>query len=329
VNIVSRATRFILVAQPTTSIENEWNRTFNRINRDYALLKVLYVLRRLNGITPVPAPTGTKINIQMLAYDGNAPSGPDFSTLADTDTIYVVGHGTPEGLYALGPDADTNVERFVTLFTMNGTLQAKRKNKRIDIQLLSCRAGLGLHKCIARELFNKTGIETNVCGAIGFTFGSWETGMVGLNEVVVPGIPSWMEYRDVSKSQAESLTSAYEGTPITIDSRQSQITNFSNAADALTTKMQDVASALSNTEVNALIDEIEANHNEAWRELIEEQFVLYARAKTASDLGFSMWFPHVSDGYVWVNSNDVTDAQVKSILVGQLPLTNGGVTSIR
>ena len=133
------------MAQSTDFVDRERGRQLARINRDYALLKVLYLLRRMNGIAAVPAPASKKINVQTLAYDDAAPSGPDFSTLADTDTIYVAGHGTHEGLYALGTTTEDCVERFVQLFTMSGTLQAKRKNKTINILLLSCRAGLGLH----------------------------------------------------------------------------------------------------------------------------------------------------------------------------------------
>ena len=157
--------------------------------------------------------------------------------------------------------------------------------------------------------------------------------MVGLNEVLVEGIPWWMEYGIPPPAEAERLTSEYEGTPITIASKQSQIEAFDYKANdeqhGLTGKMKAIVNLLQSVEVNALLDELENKHNEPWRQLIEAQFLLYAKAKTDSDLGFSMWHPHVSDGYVWVNSDDVTDSQLQALLAGHIHPINGEFTSTR
>ena len=78
------------------------------------------------------------------------------------------------------------------MLTKDGNLKTKRQGKEIIICLLSCRAGLGLHKTIARKLFNKLGgtIDVKVAGAKGFTFGSIRTSSDQQNEVPLSGLVS-------------------------------------------------------------------------------------------------------------------------------------------
>ncbi|MEO6773092.1 MAG: hypothetical protein ABI467_08715 [Kofleriaceae bacterium] len=328
---VSKSTRFIAVAQPSDTTNAEWKDFYARrgqawtpppeTHKDYALLKVLHMLRKQS--------VGKKIHVHTFKYDAS-PTGLDFSDLAPTDAIFIVGHGNGEGLYTMGPNAKAGAERFIDLLTMDGTLAAKRKQKKIDMLLLSCRAGLGLHKGVARKLFDKLSLETNVGGAIGFTFGSLRTGMFGMNEVLIRGIPWWMEYpTSISPAEAEQATTAHEGTPITIADKKTQIDQFIADAADLTTRMKNVVATLTSTEVNAALDELADKHAKTWWPLIEAQFLLYSSAKKQAGLGFDMWYDKVHDAYVWANSRKVTDAQANAVFVGDLEPTDDGVVSTR
>ena len=64
------------------------------------------------------------------------------------------------------------MDRLVRILTGDGNLKKLRKGKKITILLLSCRAGLGFHKALAKRLSKALSIETTVGGAEGFTFGS-------------------------------------------------------------------------------------------------------------------------------------------------------------
>src|SRR6266849_1349777 len=144
-----RSARYITVASPSDKTDREWIEKGRRpedlwppVSRDYALMKVLYMLRFWDKTS------------RVHAFKFEDPLVPlDFSGLKDSDWIYIAGHGNDWGLYAMGPDPDENTDRLVEILTKDGNLKKKRKDKPITILLLSCRAGLGLHKVLARKLF--------------------------------------------------------------------------------------------------------------------------------------------------------------------------------
>jgi hypothetical protein len=71
----------------------------------------------------------------------------------------------------MGPDARGGMDRLVDILTADGNLKKLRTDKKIVILLMSCRAGLGFHKALARRLSKKLSIDTTVGGAQCFTFG--------------------------------------------------------------------------------------------------------------------------------------------------------------
>ena len=152
---------------------------------DYALMKVLYTLRHRNLNTPV--------HVNAFQYE-KLLTPLDFTFLRDSDVIFIAGHGNEKGLYAMGPDTRLGVDRLVDILTADGNLEKHRRGKEIIIMLLSCRAGLGFHKGLARRLAKRLSINTIVGGAQGFTFGSTRTGPTACNEVLIRGIPWVMEY---------------------------------------------------------------------------------------------------------------------------------------
>jgi hypothetical protein len=237
----------------------------------------------------------------------------DFSGLRDSDIIFVVAHGNPAGLYALGPNKKLNMQRLVEILTKDGNLKTRRKNKPIIIVLLSCRSGLGLHKALAHELGKTLGRRVTVVGAKGFTFGSVRTSPLGLNEVLILGIPWFMEYEtSIARDVAEKETSKREGKPITVDGKRKEIEGFLKEKMALEQQMKDLIKKLKSTEVNNALDEIERNSRSNWLALIRSQFELYATAKKRSDLEFDMWYDNIAEGYVLSNGKGVTDREVAS-----------------
>src|SRR5215813_892518 len=143
------APRFILVTDYSEFIHDEYKRIDPKyvrkppVFKDYALLKVLFELRM--------GPKKKRYKVKNFQYD--EPTTPiDFSALKDDEIIFVVAHGSQKGIYAMGPTGSEGSDRFVDkLLTADGNLKAKRKDKDIVIVLLSCRAGLGLHKAVARR----------------------------------------------------------------------------------------------------------------------------------------------------------------------------------
>src|SRR6476659_1343859 len=183
---ITRASRFITVVEPSTLTDDEWKkidpnvRLRPPVHKDYALMKVLYMLGIKDKKTRYP--------IHLFKYE--KPLTPlDFSTLQESDVIFIVGHGDDRGLYALGPDSKTGTDRLIEIMTKDGNLKTKRKDKEIIIMVLSCRAGLGLYKGVARRLTTELGRDVTVGGAIGFTFGSPRTSYLAYNEVLIRGIP--------------------------------------------------------------------------------------------------------------------------------------------
>lgn len=325
------ATRYIAVASPGPATNAEWKAWYARqgqvyvepppVYKDYALLKVLYMLRL------VPRTPRTHVN----AFQWEDPPKPlDFSGLRDSDLILVVGHGNQSGLYALGPKGDDNVSRLLQILTKDGNLVSKRKNKQINILLLSCRAGLGLHKSVARKLSRQVAIDTNVGGAQGFTFGSVRTAMLARNDVLIRGLPWHMEYEgSIPLDQAEQATSAREGKTITYNSKKPEIDAFVQVKKEIEKELKGIAGQLQSTEVNAALDEIESKFRTNWLGACEAQFEHYALAKTKSNLEFDMWYDLITDGYLWSNGTQPTDQQVAALLAVDPTPTDAGLTSVQ
>jgi hypothetical protein len=247
------------------------------------------------------------------------PAPLDFSGLRDTDVIFIAGHGDHNGLFAMGPDAGRGVDRLVKILTGDGNLARLRRNKSITILLLSCRAGLGFHKTLAKRLSRALGIRTTVGGALGFTFGSNRTAFTAHNEVLIRGIPWIMEYpRSLTVREAENETSAREGRTITVAGKKTQIDQFVRNKEALEKAMKDIAGQLRATEVNKALDEIDTRFAARWRGLLRAQFELYAPARSASNLEFDMWFDDITEGYVWTDAAATTDQEVAALLKGDL-----------
>jgi hypothetical protein len=324
-------TRFILVASPSDFTNNEWKQRMGNdfvppppVHNDYALMKVLFMLRSIAG-------RKDKKTVKVNLFKYEQPLTPiNFSGLKDTDIIFIVGHGDPSGLYALGPDSSKNTLRLVELLTKDGGLITKRKDKKIIILLLSCRAGLGLHKGLSRKLSSALGRDVTVGGAQGFTFGSIRTSYLAQNEVLIRGIPWFMEYeKSIRKNEAENETSAREGKTITIDGKKNEINAFMDVKKAIEKEMKELIAKLQSTEVNNALDEIDKKFRSNWLSLLQTQFEHYALAKKRSNLEFDMWFDLITDGYVWTNGNLTTDQAVDAHLTGDVKPSDAGLSSIR
>jgi hypothetical protein len=327
---VSKATRYIAVASASQEIINEWkkkepNRVFLPVIEDYALMKVLYNLRKSSK--------ATGIHVNVLQH--TTPVSPlDFSGLRDSDVIFIAGHGNPKGLYAMGRDGDEAMTRLVDVLTADGNLKKRRQGKKIIIFLLSCRSGLGFHKALAFELFERLSIEVVVGGAAGFTFGSNQTKRTASNEVLVRGIPWHMEYLgSIPPKEAEAVTSAREKKAITIAGKQTEIDRFIVAKTALEDDMRAIVQQLdSKSEIDAALTDLELRFGfRHWEPLLRAQFELYSKAKEKekSNLEFDMWFKNVTDGYLWTDGQTVTKAEADAILAGDQIPVGDGFTSTR
>ena len=324
---VSRATRFITVACPSRLTNDEWKKAYPRrplplpVYSDYALMKVLYTLRL----------TGRSTDLRVHPFQYEKPLAPlDFSGLQDSDVIFIAGHGNETGLYTMGPKAGEGMDRLVDILTGDGNLKKRRTGKQIIIMLLSCRAGLGFHKGLARRLARRLSIDTIVAGAQGFTFGSIRTGITAHNEVLIRGIPWVMEYPgSIPLREAENETSAREGKTITYDGKKHEIERFLNDKQALEKDLRDVVQQLRSTEVNRALDEIDTRFRSRWLGLLQAQFKLYALAKRQSNLEFDMWFDKITDGYLWTDAKKTTDQEVAALLAGTLAPADGGLTCTR
>jgi monoamine oxidase len=319
-------TRYIAVASPSDLTDQEWiddgrlpEDLWLPAYADYALMKVLYMLQLRNTTR------------QVKAFKWEQPLVPlDFSGLKDSDIIFIVAHGNQAGLYALGPKKQVNMKRLIEILTKDGNLKTKRKNKPITIVLLSCRSGLGLHKALAHELGKTLGRRVTVVGARGFTFGSVRTNTFGLNDVLILGIPWFMEYEaSITRDVAEKETSKRERKPITIDGKRKEIEGFLKEKRAIEGQMKDLIKKLKSTDVNNALDEIERNYRSNWLALIRSQFELYATAKKRSDLEFDMWYDNITEGYVLSTGKGVTDREVVSHFRRVNWPTQGKLTSIQ
>jgi hypothetical protein len=323
---VSKATRYIAVASFSDDVRREWDGTGFSLPpleyRDYALLKVLYLLRQ-----PSKA---TKYHVHSFAAQKESVTELDFSKLKSEDVIFIVGHGNQSGLYALGPNAKKGGERLIEILTKDGNLKRLRKDKKITIVLLSCRAGLGLYNGVAKWLFDKISIQIVVGGAQGFTFGSIRTGMVALNEVLIRGIPWRMEYeKSIEVADAERETSKREGKDITMSAKQNEIAAFLDAKRSIEDDFKAIALNLSSTDLDKALNEIEAKHRSDWLALCRTQFKLYGVAKARSNLEFDMWYDLITEGYFWADSGKISTAQANAVFTGTLSPTDGVLTSIR
>jgi hypothetical protein len=324
----TQATRFIIVAGPSDFTNEEWKKKKPDyvlrppIHEDYALLKVLYMLRV----------RGLKDRWVVHPFKYEEPPVPiDLSGLQDTDVIFVVGHGNQNGIYAMGPSGEDGTDRFIDLLTKDGNLKTKRKNKDITIMLLSCRSGLGLYKGVARRLRAKLGRDVKVGGAIGFTFGSPRT-YLGYNEVLIQGLPWFIDYPQEynnDPTKAEKETSAREGKTITYEGKKAEIEEFKRQKTALEDGFKKIIGQLKSKEVNKALDELEKDFKSKWLGLMQSQSDLYTNARKQSNLEFDMWYDLITDGYLWTTGKQVTDAEVKLILKGDLALTDDGAASIK
>ena len=323
-----KGTRFITVAETSDFVNKMWKLVpFYTppppLHKDYALMKVLSRLRRETS----------KTRYRVHAFKREQTITPiDFSTLKDSDVIFIVGHGNQNGLYAMGPILNDATDALVKLLTGDGNLKSKRAGKDITILLLSCRAGFGFHKVVARRLSLELGRDLNVGGAIGFTFGSIMTTVTALNEVLIKGIPWLIDFpTSIKASEAEKETSKREGKTIRLKDKEKEIKEFKRKKTELEDGFKRIMAQLKSTEVNDALDELEQNINlrDRWWALMEMQFGLYHPAKKESNLEFDMWFDPPHDGYVWTTGKKTTDAEVTEILKGDLELTDDGPISVR
>jgi hypothetical protein len=309
---IYQGTRFITVAAPSDLTNKEWidagETPEGPVHNDYALLKVLFMLR--------PVKAKTKRVVRAFKWEDPLKLYIDFSGLEDSDIIFIVAHGADWGLYALGPDEGMNTDRLVTILTKDGNLKKKRKDKPIIILLLSCRAGLGHHKVLARKLYKELGRDVTVVGAKGFTFGSLRT-LKGLNEVLIKGLPWEIEYPGtISRKEAEEETSKREGKTITYADKERDISFFKTDKEFLENEMKAIVAKLKSTEVNDALAELVKDYLAKWMYRIHQQAKLYTDARKKSNLEFDMWYPDLNDAYVWTNGKDVTDTEVASFLKG-------------
>ncbi len=327
---LANATRYIAVACPSPTTNGEWKKHDPRratplpVYNDYALMKVLYPLS-LRGTGKPP------IDVHAFQFDKPRVTPLDFSGLRDSDVIFIAGHGNELGLYTMGPNTSEGTDRLVKILTGDGNLKKLRKGKKITILLLSCRAGLGFHKALAKRLSKALSIETTVGGAEGFTFGSYRTEVSARNEVLIRGIPWIMEYpRSLTVPEAENETSAREGKTITFAGKKAEIDRFKRAKADLEDKMTAIVQQLRSTEVNKALNEIATGSGSQWSDLIRDQFVLYFFAKGNSNLEFDMWFEKREDGYLWTNAKLTTDEAVNALLTGNLvPVDSSTLTCTR
>jgi peptidoglycan hydrolase-like protein with peptidoglycan-binding domain len=325
---VSRATRYITVACPSQKTNDEWKKADPRrplplpVYNDYALMKVMYTLRLI-------ASRNTRLHVNAFQYE--EPLAPlDFSGLQDSDVIFIAGHGDAQGLFTMGPDRRLGQDRLVDILTGDGNLKKHRKGKKIIIMLLSCRAGLGFHKGLARRLARRLSIDTIVGGAQGFTFGSLMTQASACNEVLIRGIPWVMEFPgSIPLKEAENETSARERKIITYDGKRTEIERFLSKKKSLEGAMADLARKLRSTEVNKALDEIDARFRSEWGSLLQAQFELYGAAKQRSNLEFDMWFQPAADGYLWTDSRKITDHEANALITGTLTPPGPGLTCTR
>jgi hypothetical protein len=335
------AARYIAVAGPSDDANQAWANWYQQVNgvftprlpvhKDYALMKVLYMLG-LKADNTAGIPTNIlRKRVFVNLFTGAATAPPlDFSSLRDSDVIFIAGHGNAGGLYEMGPDANKGMDRLLDVLTKDGNLRNKRTGKKTTILLLSCRAGLGFHKSLARKLSKKIGIDVTVGGALGFTFGSMRTFSMAQNEVLVQGIPWHMEYEgSIKPADAEKITSAREGKQITIAGKQSEIAAFITNKKALEGEMNTLIGKLQSTEVNKALDELDSKFRTAWMGLIRRQFELYAHAKEASNLEFDMWYNILTDGYEWTSNALTTDQEVDALLAKDIDPRDTGPTSTR
>jgi hypothetical protein len=183
---------------------------------------------------------------------------------------------------------------------------------------------------LATRLGEVLSIKTVVGGATGFTFGSVRTASTGYNEVLIRGIPWYIEYPStITARDAEIETSRREGKTITIAGKQAQLTAFKQSKEALEDGMKSVATDLRSTEVNAALDEIDARFPVRWRSLLEAQFELYMQARTRSDLEFDMWIQQIDDGYLWTESGATTDREMDALLAGKVKPVAATLTCTR
>jgi hypothetical protein len=319
---ISRAPRYIAVANSSDDSNKEWGFTRPPVYQDYALLKVLFMLRRQKYRSPA--------RVHPFQYDKASLTPLDFSGLNDNHVIFIAGHGDSNGLYAIGRNPTEGMKRLISIFTGDGNLKKRRRGNTITIVLLSCRAGLGLHKVLARELAKAIGIEVTVVGALGFTFGSANTDETGFNSVLIKGIPWWMEYeKSITPGDAEKETSKREGKTITIAGKQKEIDAFKKGKGKLEDALIDVVDKLTAAEVNAALDEIQAKHRDRFVELVIMQSSYYMTSRARGGLGFDMWFEKIPDAYQWVNSSQVTDDMVTSLLSADWPPPGPGQSLTR
>jgi hypothetical protein len=317
---ISRAPRYIAVASPSPDSNQEWGRTWPPVSEDYALLKVLFMLREQRNRPPA--------HVHAFRYDRTSLTPLDFSALDDAHVIFIVGHGDSNGLYAMGPNRKRGMERLIQILTGDGNLKQRRQGKSVTIVLLSCRAGLGLHGALAHELAKVIGIRVTVVGAIGFTFGSANTSETAFNSVLIKGIPWWMEYeQSIQPADAERETSKREGRTITIDGKRREIDAFKDGKTKIEDELQEVVDKLTETEVNAALDEIDAKHRNRFVELITLQAMHYMSAR--KHLEFDMWFKWIKEAYRWVDSRQTTDDMVTRLLDADWPPPGPGLSLTR
>lgn len=318
--------RFIAVAGPSTDTTKEWRIVrpgYNPppIHQDYALMKVLSMLR-LKSQTE-------RYVVHPFKWEEQKPTPLDFSSLEDSDVIFIVGHGFQNGLHAMGPNADKNIDRLLKILTGDGNLKKKRKDKDITILLLSCLSGFGYHKEVAQGLFTALGRDLTVVGAIGFTFGSTLTPVQALNEVLIKGIPWFIEFPlSITKREAEKETEKREKKKIKYDDKKKEINAFVEEKEKIEKALKDIVNKLKSTEVNPALDEIEKNFD-VWRGLIMWQWKLYMGAKKESNLEFDMWHNPITDGYVWTTGKEVTAAEAAKLATGTLTVFNDEGASIK
>jgi hypothetical protein len=319
---ISRAPRYIAVASPSQDSNREWNHAWPPVSEDYALLKVLFMLRQQRNRSPA--------RVHAFRYDKTSLTPLDFSGLSDAHVIFIVGHGDSNGLYAMGPDKTKGMERLIQSLTGDGNLKKRRQGKSVTVVLLSCRAGLGLHAALAHELADAIGIKVTVVGAIGFTFGSENTDDTGFNSVLIKGIPWWMEYeKSIQPDDAEEETSRREGKTITIAGKKNEIKRFKDGKTKLENELKKVVDKLKEAEVNAALDEIEAKHRNRFVELVLMQSAYYLSARARGGLGFDMWYETIADAYSWVNSSQVSDDTVSILLSADWPPPGPGQSVTR
>jgi len=319
---ISRAPRYIAVASPSDDSDAEWGFTRPPVYQDYALLKVLFMLRQQKHQSPA--------RVHTFQYDKASLTPLDFSGLNDRHVLFIVGHGDSNGLYAMGPQREPGMRRLISILTGDGNLKKRRQGKSITIVLLSCRAGLGLHKALARELAAAIEIKVTVVGALGFTFGSANTDETGFNSVLIKGIPWWMEYEtSIKRSDAEKETSKREGKTITIAGKQKEIDAFKKGKEKLEQALMEMVTKLSAVEINAALDEIQTKYRDRFVELVIMQSSYYMSARGRGGLGFDMWFEKIPDAYQWVNSSQVTDDMVTNVLSADWPLPGPGQSLTR